>query len=209
MADNSTLPATADIVRDVQKGGASGPKSQVVIIDRGGSGAEDLSPLDGVDITTPTAMPAGGVGIRGWLSAIWTKLNGTLAVTGTFFQATQPVSIAATVAVSGTVTANAGTGTLATKETRSSTGTSTQPSIATTAGGTTVLASNANRLGASVRNDGANDVFMLLGTGTVTSSVYTTKMSPGAYFEVPYGYTGVITGIAVTAAVTLRVTEYT
>ena len=51
--------------------------------------------LDGTDITTPTAMPAGGVGIRGWLSAIWTKLNGTLGVTGTFFQATQPVSAAA------------------------------------------------------------------------------------------------------------------
>jgi len=57
---------------------------------------------DGTDITTPTAMPAGGVGIRGWLSSIWTKLNGSLAVTGTFFQATQPVSIAATVPVSGT-----------------------------------------------------------------------------------------------------------
>jgi len=46
----------------------------------------------GTDITTPTAMPAGGAGVRGWLSAIWTKLNGSLAVTGTFFQATQPVS---------------------------------------------------------------------------------------------------------------------
>ena len=92
MADNSTLPATADIIRDIQKGGAVGPKTQVMVIDRGGAGAEDLSPLDGTDITTPTAMPAGGVGMRGWLSAIWTKLNGTLAVTGTFFQATQPVS---------------------------------------------------------------------------------------------------------------------
>ena len=36
--------------------------------------------LDGTDITTPTAMPAGGVGIRGWLSSIWTKLNGILSV---------------------------------------------------------------------------------------------------------------------------------
>ena len=49
---------------------------------------------DGTDITTPTAMPVGGVGIRGWLSAIWTKLNGSLTVTGSFFQATQPVSLA-------------------------------------------------------------------------------------------------------------------
>ena len=65
-----------------------------------------LALVSGTDITTPVpAMPAGGVGIRGWLSAIWTKLNGSLAVTGTFWQATQPVS--------GTVTANAGTGTLA------------------------------------------------------------------------------------------------
>lgn len=46
----------------------------------------------GTDITTPTAMPAGGAGVRGWLSAIWTKLNSSLAVTGTFWQATQPVS---------------------------------------------------------------------------------------------------------------------
>lgn len=35
---------------------------------------------DGTDITSPTAMPTGGVGIRGWLSAIWTKLNGTVTV---------------------------------------------------------------------------------------------------------------------------------
>jgi hypothetical protein len=35
----------------------------------------------GADITTPSpAMPAGGSGVRGWLSAIWTKLNGTLAI---------------------------------------------------------------------------------------------------------------------------------
>lgn len=48
---------------------------------------------DGTDITTPSpAMPAGGVGIRGWLSAIWTKLNGTVGVTGTFWPTTQPVS---------------------------------------------------------------------------------------------------------------------
>lgn len=44
-----------------------------------GSGGAALA-LDGADIATPTAMPAGGVGIRGWLSSIWTKLNGILSV---------------------------------------------------------------------------------------------------------------------------------
>lgn len=34
----------------------------------------------GRDIATPTPMPAGGSGVRGWLSAIWTKLNGTVSV---------------------------------------------------------------------------------------------------------------------------------
>lgn len=47
---------------------------------------------DGTDISSPTAMPTGGAGIRGWLSAIWTKLNGTLTTTVNNFPATQPVS---------------------------------------------------------------------------------------------------------------------
>jgi hypothetical protein len=97
--------------------------------------------------TTASVMPAGGVGFLGWLSAIVEKLAGTLnvsvqnaslAVTGTFWQATQPVSIAsmpstpvtgtfwqATQPVSGTVTANDVPPTL-TKATQGSTGFSTQ-----------------------------------------------------------------------------------
>lgn len=133
---------------------------------------------DGTDITSPSpAMPAGGAGIRGWLSAIWTKLNGTVAVTGPLTDTqlrtsavpvalsgitnpvivradtagnqtsalkvdgsavTQPVSLAVntpdvadrtsrllghvtvdtmpTVTITGTVTANAGTGTQATRD---------------------------------------------------------------------------------------------
>ena len=59
---------------------------------------------DGTDATGVSQM-TGGTGIRGWLSAIYAKLLGSIAVTGTFWQATQPVS--------GTVTANAGTGTMA------------------------------------------------------------------------------------------------
>jgi hypothetical protein len=54
----------------------------------------DGAAQDGSDISTPEAMPAGGTGIRGWLSAIFTKLNNTLGVTGTFWQSTQPVSVA-------------------------------------------------------------------------------------------------------------------
>ena len=56
--------------------------------------------LDGTDATGVTQV-SGGVGIRGWLSSIYSKLSASIAVTGTFWQATQPIS--------GTVTANLGT----------------------------------------------------------------------------------------------------
>lgn len=110
MADNTTLNpgASGDAIRTVAKTANSPAKTQAMLIDIGGGA--DASPetiltaanwplasgaaQDGTDITTPFSMPAGGVGIRGWLSAIWTKLNGTVGVTGTFWQVTQPVSLA-------------------------------------------------------------------------------------------------------------------
>ena len=63
--------------------------NEVVVTAMPASTAPDYS---GTDITTPTAMPSGGTGIRGWLSAIWTKLNNSIAVTGSFWQTTQPTS---------------------------------------------------------------------------------------------------------------------
>lgn len=48
----------------------------------------------GTDGTTPPAVLGAGTGVRGWLRSIYEKLTGSIAVTGTFFQATQPVSIA-------------------------------------------------------------------------------------------------------------------
>ena len=47
---------------------------------------------DGTDGTTPPAVLGGGTGIRGWLRSIYEKLTGSIAVTGTFWQTTQPVS---------------------------------------------------------------------------------------------------------------------
>ena len=37
---------------------------------------------DGTDISSPSAMPAGGVGLRGWISAIFTALKGIISVGG-------------------------------------------------------------------------------------------------------------------------------
>jgi hypothetical protein len=51
MADNTTLPGTGDVVRDVDK---AGKKAQVFILDRGGSGTEEIGALgdatNGIDV---------------------------------------------------------------------------------------------------------------------------------------------------------------
>ena len=55
---------------------------------------------DGTGITPPT----GATGIRGWLSGIYSKVSGSIAVTGTFWQTTQPVSAASLPLPSGAAT---------------------------------------------------------------------------------------------------------
>jgi hypothetical protein len=117
--------------------------------------------------------------------------NASIPVTGTFWQATQPIS--------GTVT------TTATKP-----GTATQTSVVSTVTtNTTLLAANANRLGASIYNESTSVLFILLGTGTESTTVYTLQMAAGAYYEVPNAFTGIIKGHWVTANGSARVTELT
>lgn len=58
----------------------------------------------GTDGSTPPAVLGTGTGVRGWLRSIYEKLIGTLAVTGTFWQATQPVSAASLPLPSGAAT---------------------------------------------------------------------------------------------------------
>ncbi len=59
---------------------------------------------DGTDATGVTPPP-GAVGIRGWLSSVYNKLNTSIGVTGTFWQATQPVSAASLPLPTGAATA--------------------------------------------------------------------------------------------------------
>ncbi len=122
--------------------------------------------------------------------------NGRLKVEA-FSGETLPVSLASTTI----------TGTTTTKETRSATGTVT--SVNDTAVSTTLLASNANRLGASVYNDSTVALYAKCGA-TASSTSFTVLIQPNGYWEVPYNYTGIIDGIwASDASGAARVTEYT
>ena len=119
--DNTTLNSGSggDTVRTVAKTGNSPAKTQAILLDIGGGAdaspetiltagqqtkALSVSIVPASDLTnlepqgsaiTGASLPTGGVGLTGWLSAIWSKLSGTLAVSGTFWQATQPISGAA------------------------------------------------------------------------------------------------------------------
>lgn len=93
------------------------------------------------------------------------------------------------------------------KEERSGTATTSQ--VNDTASSTTLLASNADRLGATVHNDSTAILYLKLGT-TASATDYTVAMAANAYYEVPYGYTGRIDGIwANDASGAARITELT
>jgi hypothetical protein len=83
-----------------------------------------------------------------------------------------------------------------------------QSSVSLTSSNTSVLASNASRIGATVRNEGAATAYIILGATASTTS-YTVQLLTNDYYEVPYGYTGAIAGITSSGTAQLRVTELT
>lgn len=95
-------------------------------------------------------------------------------------------------------------GALSVKEKRAAT--PTQTSVAASASSVTVIASNANRLGATVYNDSTVDLYLKLGATASTTS-FTVKMAAASYYEVPFGYTGIIDGIWASATGNARITE--
>lgn len=78
--------------------------------------------------------------------------------------------------------------------TESTSGTSTPTTVASSATNATILAANSNRKGATIWNDSTATLFIEFGT-TATTSAFTAKLYAGGYYEVPFHYTGVISGI--------------
>ncbi len=76
----------------------------------------------------------------------------------------------------------------------STSGTSTPTTVASSTSNTTILAANSNRKGGTIWNDSTANLFIEFGA-TATTSVFTAKLSAGGYYEVPFNYTGVISGI--------------
>lgn len=101
-------------------------------------------------------------------------------------------------------------GAMRVKDQRSAT--SAQSSVTGAAADTTILASNANRLGATVYNEqaaGGATLYLLLASGTSSVTNYSVQLGPSGFYELPFGYTGILKGIWSAASGAARVTEFT
>jgi hypothetical protein len=89
--------------------------------------------------------------------------------------------------------------------------TATTTSVTGSASAVTLLAANTNRTGASITNDSAAILYILLGTGTVSATNYTyaidAKSTVPGVVEIPADWHGIITGIWASATGAARVTE--
>jgi hypothetical protein len=89
---------------------------------------------------------------------------------------------------------------------KAATGAATTATITTSA---TVLALNASRKGATIFNESGDPLYVMLGA-SASVTVYAVQIAVGGYYEVPFGYTGIITGIAKSGNSTVaRVVELT
>lgn len=97
-----------------------------------------------------------------------------------------------------------------TKETRSST--VSQSTVAPTTTNGTLLAANANRLGATLFHDdtlGTGSYVRVLCGNAASSSNFTVNMAPGSYYEVPFLYTGKLDCQSTANTGNVRITEFT
>lgn len=90
---------------------------------------------------------------------------------------------------------------------KSTTGTMTN--VAASATNVSVLASNANRIGAAFYNDSGNILYLALSATAASASTFSIRIMPNSYYDLPVDYTGVVNGIWNGNAGTLRVTEFT
>lgn len=84
--------------------------------------------------------------------------------------------------------------------------TSTLSNVTASITSVTLLALNAARQGATIYNDSTSILYLKMGA-TATSTSFSTKLAAEDYYEVPFGYTGVIDGIWVAANGAARITE--
>ena len=90
---------------------------------------------------------------------------------------------------------------------KSTTGTMT--SVSASASSVTVLAANANRVGAAFFNDSTNILYLAMSASAASVTAFTIKCMPGVYTDLDVDYTGQVNGIWNGTNGAVRVTEWT
>jgi len=80
--------------------------------------------------------------------------------------------------------------------------------VASSVTSVSVMSLNTNRKGGTIFNRSGTTNYIKLGTAA-TTSVYTVAMDDQDYYELPYGWTGVVAAISASTAGVLTVTEFT
>ncbi|NEU77391.1 hypothetical protein PI95_034210 [Hassallia byssoidea VB512170] len=78
--------------------------------------------------------------------------------------------------------------------TPSTSGTVAATSVAASISSVSLLAANSARKGTTIWNNSTANLYVELGA-TATTSAFTARVSAGGYYEVPFTYTGAISGI--------------
>jgi hypothetical protein len=87
--------------------------------------------------------------------------------------------------------------------------TSTVATVGASVTSVTLLAANAARKGATVYNTSTSWLFVRLGAVANTTSGFSAKLPPEGYLELPFGWTGLVDGIWLSAVGGALVTELT
>lgn len=220
--------------------GAAVPSTQAGLLIDGYNYSSGLAQLISVNGSGDLIVTGSGIAgtaatgvitIQGIASMTPVVVSGTVSVSGTVAvtQSTSPW------VVSGTVTSNQGTanslanawpveltdgtnvlgtnahpvvitGSVVTSKSSTGTITSVPGSITSV----TLLASNANRISATIFNDAPSGNILYVALSASSSTVlYTVKLWPGSYWELPVDYTGIISGIWTANTGDALVTELT
>lgn len=149
----------------------------------------------------------GTVGVSGPITGSVSVLN-TVTVTGSV-GVSGVATVTGSVGVSGVATVTGSVALSATANVKYAAAPSAAvTSVAASVTNVTVLASNANRRGASVYNDSSSKLYLKFGATASTTS-FTVLLFPNSYFEVHSSYTGIIDGLWLAANGSARVTEIT
>lgn len=72
--------------------------------------------------------------------------------------------------------------------------TATPSTVPASATSTAILDSNSNRKGGTIWNKSTANLYIEFGT-TASVNAFVAILNPGGYYEIPFGYTGTISGI--------------